>query len=127
MRGGYMMKKYLINKLDEERLNIIITLLDFEIKISDYLKSINISDFNGSKLLVDTALCSGMNRYRFIETTVNDNGAINLNDYKYVEVDSNILDKANEILSHEESIINNSILTIPQIKLLTKGYSNNKE
>ncbi|MDD4089634.1 MAG: type II toxin-antitoxin system RnlB family antitoxin [Tissierellia bacterium] len=114
------MKKYLINKLYGDNYCALITLLDFETKISDCLKLINISSCDNQKLLVDTALCSGMNKYRFIETILDNEGAINISDYKYVEVDSVMMEKANQILIQEQACLNNSILTIPQINILNK-------
>lgn len=113
------MKKYLINNLDVDDFYMIITLLDYETKISDCLKSVRISSFVDTVLLVDTALCSGMNKYRFIAAKLNNDGTININDYKYVDVNSYILEIANEIIRHESLSLNNSILTIPQINLLS--------
>ncbi|SRR5690606_35305551 len=113
------MEKYLVNNLDADDFSMIITLLDYETKISDCLKSIKVSSFVDAELLVDTALCSGMNKYRFIATTLNNDGTININDYKYVDVNSDILEKANEIIRHEPLRLKNSILTIPQINSLS--------
>jgi len=45
------------------------------------------------KLLIDTLLCSGMNEYRFIETTLNEDGTINLDNYGYVSVNDEVLKK----------------------------------
>ncbi|WP_077369860.1 type II toxin-antitoxin system RnlB family antitoxin [Anaerosalibacter sp. Marseille-P3206] len=112
------MRKYLINNLDIDNFSMIITLLDYETKISDCLKSVRISSFDSKELLVDTALCSGMNGYRFIATTLNNDGTINISDYRYVDVNPLILEKANEIIRHEPISLNNSILTIPQINFL---------
>lgn len=117
------MKKYLVNKLDIDNFSMIITLLDYETKISECLKSIKISSFGCKKLLVDTALCSGMNEYRFIATTLNNDGTININEYKYVDVDSRILEIANEIIRNEPLSLNNSILTISQINLLRNNLN----
>ena len=114
------MKKYLINKLNEDKFSIIITLLDYETKISSSLKTINISSVENKKLLIDTALCSGLNKYRFIETTLDSEGSINVSNYKYVEVDNNILNKANEILKNEPVYLNSSVLTIQQIELINR-------
>lgn len=111
------MKNYLINNLEFENVNLI-TLLDYEAKISDVLKSIKVSSFGSGKVLIDTALCSGINKYRFIESKLNYNGTIDLNDYKYVSVSTKILEKANEIIRHEPDKLENSILTIPQINCI---------
>ncbi|HEY4534054.1 MAG TPA: type II toxin-antitoxin system RnlB family antitoxin, partial [Fusobacterium sp.] len=59
--------------------------------------------------------CSGMNEYRFIETTLNEDGTINLNQYKYVSVDSDVLEKANEILKYQSVFLENSVLPKSQI------------
>lgn len=112
------MRKYLINNLDIDNFSMIITLLDYETKISECLKSVRVSSFDSKELLVDTALCSGMNDYRFIATTLNNDGTININDYRYIDVNPLILEKANEIIRYEPISLNNSILTIPQINSL---------
>ncbi|WP_352417803.1 type II toxin-antitoxin system RnlB family antitoxin [Proteiniborus sp.] len=117
------MKKYLVNKLDADNFSIIITLLDYETRISDCLKSVKVSSFGSKELLVDTALCSGLNKYRFIATTLNNDGTINVNEYKYVDVDSHILEKANEIIKNEPLRLNNSILTTTQINLLRNNLN----
>ena len=115
------MKSYLINHLEQGGFNSIITLLDYQAKISGCLKSIKIISPNESgKLLIDTLLCSGMNEYRFIETILNEDGTINLNQYKYISVDNNILEKANEIVRNQPILLKNSILPKTQIKKLCK-------
>ena len=95
------MKPYLINSLKKDGFDVIITLLDYETQISRCLKSIRMSPGETRKLLIDTILCSGMNEYRFIETTLNEDGTINLNHYNYVNVDNDVLEKANEIVKHQ--------------------------
>lgn len=95
------MKPYLINSLEQGGFNSIITLLDYQTQISRCLKSIRMSPNETGKLLIDTILCSGMNEYRFIETTLNEDGTINLNQYKYVSVDNDVLEKANEIVKYQ--------------------------
>lgn len=108
------MKGYIINNLNNEDFALIITLLDYETRISECLKSIKIPTFFDKKLLVDTVLCSGLNKYRFIDMTLNIDGTINTNDYKYIDVNNTILEKANEIICNEKISLNTSILTIPQ-------------
>lgn len=110
------MKLYLINKIKEDDFDVIITLLDYKTQISRCLKSIRMSPDETRKLLIDTILCSGMNEYRFIETTLNEDGTINLNQYKYVTVSNDILEKANEIVKHQPVFLKNSVLPESQIK-----------
>ncbi|MFA5577355.1 MAG: type II toxin-antitoxin system RnlB family antitoxin [Tissierellaceae bacterium] len=108
------MYDYLINSLETIKFEKLITLLDYDKKLSDVLKSINLSSLEGKTILVDTALVSGMNRYRFIESKVTDEGYLNLNEYRYVDVDLNILEFANDIIRNNPNKLKNSILTIPQ-------------
>lgn len=119
------MKKYLINNLEFEKVYLI-TLLDYETKISDILKSVKISSLVSRKVLIDTALSSGIDRYRFIESKLNNNGTIDLNEYKYVNVNPKILEKANDIIRREPAKLENSILTIPQIKYIKDSWNYNQ-
>ena len=77
----------IINRLKESDYNVLITLLDYQLPVSRCLKSIKIYPKNVQKILIDTALCTGLNEYRFIEATLNNDGTINLNEYKYVNVE----------------------------------------
>lgn len=112
------MKKYLIHNLKKDNFNVIITLLDYQTPISKVLNSIRLSSNKLEKILIDTALCSGLNEYRFIEATLNESGSINLDQYRYVNVNDFILDKANDILRQNKLYLKNSILTESQIKKL---------
>ena len=115
------MKSYLINDLEKGGFDTIITLLDYQTQISSCLKNIRIFPNKTKKLLIDTALCSGMNQYRFIETTLNEDGAINLTHYNYITVDNDVLEKANEILKYQPAFLRNSVLTESQIKKIAQN------
>lgn len=114
------MKPYLINDLKNDEYVAIVTLLDYQIQISRCLKTIKISPINSGKVLIDTILCSGMNEYRFIETDLNEDGSINLNKYKYVSVNNNVLKKANNIIKQYPIFLNNSVLPESQIKKIAQ-------
>ncbi|WP_127161352.1 type II toxin-antitoxin system RnlB family antitoxin [Veillonella sp. VA137] len=115
------MELYLINSLEKDGFDAIITLLDYQTQISKCLKSIRMSLGKTRKLLIDTILCSGMNEYRFIETTLNEDGTINLNHYNYVNVDNDVLEKANEILKYQPVFLRNSVLPESQIKKIAQN------
>lgn len=115
------MKRYLINSLKKDGFDVIITLLDYQTQISRCLRSIRMSPDETKKLLIDTILCSGMNEYRFIETTLNEDGTINLNHYNYVNVDNDVLEKANEILKYRSAFLRNSVLPESQIKKIAQN------
>ena len=109
------MKQYLINRLEQSDFGSIITLLDYKTQISRCLKSIRMFPNGAEKLLIDTLLCSGMNEYRFIETTLNEDK------YDYVSVDDNILKKANEIVKTQPIFLENSILPKAQIRNIAES------
>lgn len=92
------MEKYVVNNLDKNNFDAIITLLDYQTDISRCLKSIHLSPGKTRNLLIDTVLVSGMNEYRFIETDLNEDGTVNLDHCRYVTVDDDILNTANKIL-----------------------------
>lgn len=110
------MKTYVINNLETNQFDTIITLLDYQTQISNCLKSINLSPRETRNVLIDTALCSGINEYRFIKTTLNEDGTINLNQYQYVTVTDDILKTANKILKHQPNALKNSVLPESQIQ-----------
>ena len=118
--GDVVMELYLINSLKKDGFYAIITLLDYQTQISRCLKSIRMSPNKTGKLLIDTILCSGMNEYRFIETTLNEDGPINLNQYKYVSVSNDVLEKANEIVKHQPIFLKNSVLPESQIEKIAQ-------
>jgi len=108
------MNNYLINDVNTDEFRKIITLLDYEMKISDVLKTINLSSLEGESILIDTVLISGLNEYRFIESKVNDKGFINLDEYRYINVGIDVLKFADNIIRDNPSKVRNSILTMPQ-------------
>lgn len=110
------MKTYIINHLDKNNFDAIITLLDYQTNISRCLETIHLSPGKTRNVLIDTVLCSGMNEYRFIETDLNEDGTINLDHCHYVSVDDNVLNTANEILNHHPASLKNSVLPMSQIQ-----------
>ena len=110
------MKKYVINTLNKNGFDVIITLLDYQTDISRCLKTIHLSPDKTGNVLIDTVLCSGMNEYRFIETDLNEDGTINLDHCHYVSVDDNVLNTANGILNHNPASLKNSVLPMSQIR-----------
>ena len=110
-----------MNRLKESDYNVLITLLDYQLPVSRCLKSIKIYPKNVQKILIDTVLCAGLNEYRFIEATLNDDGTINLNEYKYVNVEKKLEQKANEIVKNQPLYLKNSILPESQINLIIQN------
>lgn len=116
------MKKYIINYLEKDDYDVLITLLDYKTQISRCLMSIKLSPKHNGKILIDTLLCSGMNEYRFIITTRNEDGTIDLNQCDYICVDNDVLKKANEIIKFQPTYLRNSILPEKQINNFLNGW-----
>ncbi len=51
----------------------------------------------------------------------NEDGTINLNQYKYVSVDNNVLEKANEIVKYQSVFLRNSVLPESQIEKIVQN------
>ena len=115
------MKQYLINDLRQDGIDYIITLLDYETQISKCLKSITVSPCRVGKVLIDTAICSGLNEYRFIETYLRKDGTLDLGECEYVSVRGDILKEANDILRCHPTFLRNSILPESQINKIAQG------
>lgn len=106
------MKKYSYHPISDPEYIGILTILDYEIRLSAYLSEMEFSPFLGRrKIIVDLALKSGMDKYRFVEFDVDNNGKIILNSNCYVQVSEEIEEKANFYLKQEGDIVLNSFLT----------------
>lgn len=120
----YLINQFPVNKSKKDGFSTIITLLDYETQISKALRYIKLSSEqinNTKKVLIDNVLCAGMNQYRFIETNVNEDRTINIDDYKYIAVSDDTLEKANNILKSHPKYVKNSILTESQIEKLLQN------
>ncbi len=106
------MEKYLLHSISGPEYIGIITILDYEIRLSANLSEIEFSpSLGGKKIVVDLALKSGMDKYRFVEFDVDNNGKIILNSNCYVHVSKEIEEKANYYLRQKGDIVLNSFLT----------------
>ena len=107
------MNKLLINYLNDSNYYGIITILDYEFRLSNCLKELSFAPSGNSsrKILVDLALKTGMNSFRFVEFELANNGKIRLSSSKYVIVEANLEKIANGFLQLREENVKNSILT----------------
>ena len=112
-----LMEKYLFHSIMNSEYLGIVTILDYEIRLSTYLSELVLpSCFKGKKALVDLALKSGLDEYRFVEFDVDDNGKIILNSNSYIKVSKDIEKAANFFLQQRRDIVINSFLTDSQKK-----------
>lgn len=107
-----------ISKLSDN--TTLVTLLDYNVHVSVYLKSIKCEDIKNRKILVDTILCSGNNEYRFCSFNVNKDGTLNLKSIRYVNVSDKTLKEANNILKSEPMFVKNSVLSQVEIDKILK-------
>ncbi len=106
------MEKYSFHSMSDPEYIGIITILDYEIRLSAYLSEIEFSpSLGGKKTIVDLALKSGIDKYRFVEFDVDNNGKIVLNSNCYVQVSKEIEEKANYYLRQKRNFVLNSFLT----------------
>ena len=91
------------------------TVLDYEIRLSTYLSELVFSScLKGKKALVDLALKSGADEYRFVAFDIDNDGKIILNSNNYIKVSKEIENIANSFLQQRKEIVNNSFLTDTQ-------------
>lgn len=110
------MKKYCLNNIDAKEYFALISLLDYRQSISEQLKTILIEQARGKEILVDSALVSGINNYRFISVKVNENGMLDFHTIKYVSPDNIVIDTSNKILSNFKEYVEHSVLSSAQAK-----------
>lgn len=111
------MEKYLFHSIANSEYLGIVTILDYEIRLNSYLSELVLpSCLNGKKALVDLALKSGVDEYRFVAFDVDNNGKIILNSNSYIRVSKEIEKTANYFLQQRKDIVNNSFLTDTQKK-----------
>ena len=104
---------FLVTILENSEFDILVTLLDYETSILEVFKYINLPSTSG-KIIIDTLLSQGMNKYRFLETDITDLKG----NAKYINVSGDFLSMANMIIKSQPVFLENSILTQSQIQAL---------
>lgn len=114
------MEKLYVNTNNDSKYIALITVLDYEILVSKYLKllSFEASPNKPEHVLVDLALKTGIDKYRFVEFDINESGKIDLNSHRYVSLNTFYETLANNFLKDKKEIVLNSILTDSQINQL---------
>lgn len=104
---------FLVTILENSEFDILVTLLDYETSILEVFKYINLPS-TSSKIIIDTLLSQGMNKYRFLETDITDLKG----NARYINVSDDFLSMANMIIKSQPVFLENSILTQSQIQAL---------
>ena len=109
------MDKYMINYIDDNDYVGIITILDYEMRVNSYLTQIAFSSkYFGKKAIVDLALKSGLDQYRFVAFDIDDFGHIDLSSNRYLKVTDVLEMEANNFLRQKSNLVMNSFLTQKQ-------------
>lgn len=98
----------------------LITLLDYRIQISDYLKRIDVKAYK-EYILVDAALVAGLGSYRYLKVKIDENFRLDINKVEYIFPDSSMQKIANSILKNNQKYLENSVLSEKQIKEILEG------
>lgn len=115
------MEKLYVNTFNDSKYIALITVLDYEILVSKYLKQLSFktSPNKPEHVLIDLALKTGIDKYRFVEFDINESGKIELDSYKYVSLNPFYETLTNNFLKDRKEIVLNSILTDSQINQLS--------
>lgn len=94
----------------------IVPLLYYQKPISDQLEDIY-EPFN-ERIIVDCALVSGLNEYRFLLATIKDG---HVTDTTYLEPSDELIKRANSELARYPKYVKHSVLSNAQINTILKG------
>lgn len=109
------MEKYLFHSITSTEYLGIVTILDYELRLNSYLSELILpSNYSGKKAIVDLALKSGVDEYRFVEFDISEKGKLILNSRNYISVSQEIEKIANCFLKQRSDIVINSFLTDKQ-------------
>lgn len=93
----------------------IVPLLYYQKSISDQLEDIY-EPFN-DRIIVDCALVSGLNEYRFLLATITDG---HVTDTTYLEPSDNLIKRANHELTKQPKFVKHSVLSNDQVNMILK-------
>lgn len=94
----------------------IVPLLYYQKPISDQLEDIY-EPFN-ERIIIDCALVSGLNEYRFLLATIKDG---HVTDTTYLEPSDELIKRANSELARYPKYVKHSVLSNAQINTILKG------
>lgn len=113
------MEKYIINSIDYKDYVFIISVLDYEIRLRSVLSLVVFSpEAYGKKVIVDLALKSGLDQYRFVAFDIDNSGHIILDSNRYFQAPEDLINKANSYIFSKKEIVKNSFLTSRQKEYL---------
>lgn len=106
------MEKYMYHAMNDVLYSGMVTILDYDARLNTCLSELSFppAEYFGKKIIVDMALKTGMNQYRFLEATMNDKGKIQTENINNVQVTPALEIQANTFLLERMDIVRNSML-----------------
>lgn len=91
----------------------IATIFDYEQPLQKMLSGIHLQEDarKGKKILVDLALKVGINKYRFVEYNITDEGTIITTNFLYVIPNNSIIKLANSFIKQKKESLKYSVLS----------------
>lgn len=107
------MEKLIFHQMRDQKYIGIITILDYEIAVRKCLAEVAFppQKENTRKVIVDLALKSGMNQYRFVVFDISNDGKILWNSNQYIEPSKEIVNLADTFLREKKEIVSHSMLS----------------
>ena len=114
------MEKVTYNQITDNKYLGIITILDYETSIRKCLMDIFICTQNRleRKVIIDLALKSGINEYRFVVCNITEEGTVLWKSSTYITPCNNIVQLANSFIRQRSDILLNSMLPSTTKKIL---------
>lgn len=107
------MEEFMYNMIVDKHYLGIVTILDYEQPLQKILSNIDIcKDIkNEKKILIDLVLKSGMNKYRFVEYNITNDGKIIESNFSYVAPNKSIVKLANSFIMKKREFLKYSVLS----------------
>lgn len=107
------MEKLVFHQMADNTYIGIVTILDYEIAVRKCLTEMSFPPEREKKrkVIVDLALKSGINQYRFVVFDVSNDGRILWSSNQYINPNSEVVNLANTILSEKKEIVSHSMLS----------------
>lgn len=106
------MQKMIYNQIANEMYMGLVTILDYETSLKKCLSELVFSGQSKieQKIIIDLALKSGVNKYRFVTYNITASGEILWNSSEYVTPGNDVIEFANFLLRSKKDIVCNSML-----------------
>ena len=122
------MQQYMFHEIANTEIYGVLNVLDYETTIKALLEQISFPPAESIRtIVVDLALKSGINKYRFLRLDVDQNGDVIWKGDAYYCAPQIIEENANRFLKERADIVYNSVLSDKTISRIIDGASQNSD